>query len=133
MKKSLLPKGFKAGYREYSITTDRELVDRLQPDHPSWDNLAGLTAPTVNLVWLQHRKPASYVRATLLHELMHVAVDMAGVQHILHEVNASNGEVDNEENYISVIGEGLYTILMDNPHLREFIFGGPAPDPASVG
>lgn len=121
MKKSLLPKQFKAGYRTYTITTSKTLMDEAARDHEPWDMLAGLTAPNAGLVWLKHKGVSDeYIKATLLHELMHVSVEMAALQNLL----ASQGKnADHEENYIMVIAEGLYTILMDNPHLREFLFG----------
>lgn len=131
MKKSLLPKEIKVGYRTFRVTTSKAVMDKAHPDHHSWDQLAGLTAPAQNLIWLRHKGvPDSYVRGTLLHELMHVAVEMSSTQHLLSE---QGKHADHEENYVGVIAEGLYTILMDNPHVMAFIFGGAVPDAPSVG
>jgi hypothetical protein len=121
MKKSLIPKSFKAGHRTFRITTRKKDVVGLKAEGPDIETLRGCTYLHAEIIWVDPQWSEAHVRECVLHELMHVAAHISGAGNILE--SEFDQDSDHEERYITVVSMNLYTILMDNPHLVDFLFG----------
>lgn len=93
-----IPKKLKVGSHTYTIITEKNKGELCEPKY--W----GKTESRNLKIYLDVNLPTSKQEETLLHEMVHIAFDQAGI-------DRSDAE---EEYLVNAISNQLYAILKDN-------------------
>lgn len=114
-----IPKSLIFGHVIYSIHTDQnEIVDN-ENDPIDISEQVGGTFHTSRQVWVRVDGMAlEQVQNTLLHEVLHVCLNVAGAQYALEQLKPSSNV---EEAYVSALSTPLHGLLVQNPDLIEFL------------
>lgn len=116
-----LPRKVKAG-RTYRITDDLRTIPGAAGDV---DGYAGHTWHAESVVFIRSELSDALRRETLLHELMHVAINTSGAERAVAQaalIPKGDGGDGPEETYVCVISERLLVILDENPAVRRYLW-----------
>lgn len=114
---SRIPDSLIFGHVIYSIHTDQnEIVDN---DPIDIIEQVGGTFHTSRQIWVRVDGMAlEQVQNTLLHEALHVCLNVTGAQYALEQLKPSSNV---EEAYVSALSTPLHGLMVQNPDLIEFL------------
>lgn len=107
--KPSIPTTVKVGPYDWTIVPDHEMAQV--------DEVWGTTLIPSHQIRLDPQAPPARLRATLLHEVLHVVMNVSGLS---FRFNDKEDRV-NEESVVREVSTLLYQVIRDNPDLVEYL------------
>ncbi|GIH26046.1 hypothetical protein Aph01nite_43560 [Acrocarpospora phusangensis] len=119
----VIPTRVKIGYARYGVVVSNDAIHKA--DSENHTNYAGFSNGSTQKIVLREDNPPDYQAETLLHEILHQCLRVAGVD---ADVDAKAGLADVEERAVRAIAPNLLAALRENPDLVAYLLHDGQPE-----